>query len=324
MSRVLMDGLPFGDLDEEGRNEAYVGEYFRRREWQVDRIDSDEQKRPQGLHKPDWLISSGDVQFLCEVKTVLSARRGCHQESEFDRHFRTPLKNIFGEGRFHNLPYDVIVHNSTMTVPAEGETARFSKWLEDSLFRIHQGQKPRRWKRFNSLSGYFYSGEYPLCSSAESRRTVDVEVSQRETGGGVRITIPAYGSINSRSLQSCIRKAKQQLDDEAQYRNDPTMPRVVAIAVHNGLQFDWSDAVRVVSDLLRRYTQLSAAALFIWVSEEGDLWQLNTRWHLAFHVLHNPWLKGTRALPLEVFDDGSSKQEHDLDGLIARLKSAGV
>lgn len=320
MERVFLDEVMPLKLSEQARTERYVAEYFLRRGWQVERIDEDAQKRP------DWFISSGDTQLLCEVKTISSARRGDHPEDIFDTNFRNPVLDYFQRGRFRNLPYSIVLDDDTMTAPSKAEALQFAEWLGEALLKIHDGVLPTGWERVDYYLGVFFAATYTFASTRPNGTSnrLHIRLSPERLVSQLHITIPAYGGINSGPLQDRVRKAVKQLDDEAHYRKNLAMPRIIAIALRDGIGFDWSATIDHLHALLCRYHQLSAIAILHWTPEADPFVHLDARWFLAFVVLHNQQSQMVNPLPALVFEDGFSKQHYDLAVLAATAKAAGL
>jgi len=315
MERVFLDEVMHLELSEQARSEHCVAEYFLRRGWQVERIAEDAQKRP------DWFISLGDTQLLCEVKTISSARRGDHPEDIFDTNFRNPVLAYFQRGSFRNLPYSIALHNNTMTAPSKEEAIQFAEWLGEAVLKIDQSIIPIGWECVHHHFGVFYAATYTFASGRPNGtpNTLDIHLSREFHAARLHIMIPAYGSINSGPLQDRVRKAIRQLDDEAMYRKNLALPRVITIALRDGIRFDWSVTIDQLRNLLCRYSQLSAIAIFHWTPETHHL---DTRWFLSFVVLHNQQSQHVNPLPALVFEDGYAKQHYDLEELAALAKAA--
>jgi hypothetical protein len=297
MAYIFLDETFSYRPEDQYQNEIRVAEYFRRRGGNVDRIDEDD------LHRPDWHVQFKGTDFLCEVKSVFSARRGDNPENDFDKRFRVPVLQHFQQKRLQCIPCMVSVHCDTMTAPDPEITNNFIKWLDTSVNLLYKQEipMPDNWKTDTRAPGYYFA-YFPIPQGKMGIvRTLSISVTFSSKISSLQLFIPSYGGINQRPLEKSIAKAVEQLNQEADYRNKPDIPRVITVSIRDGVALlEWSDLKTLIDKLLSHYVTLSAIAIFRWIPTSDDLF---CRWFLSFTVFHNPKATDSLRLSLDVFND---------------------
>ncbi|GAA5530330.1 hypothetical protein [Herpetosiphon gulosus] len=298
--------------NEAKRNETIFMEYFKKRGWIANKIE-------EGFDlTSDFLVENNDYKILCELKTILSARREMNTQSDFENNFCKKVYDYFQKKPYTKLPCRLYIHNHLMLIPSENMLKKFLYDItKDIIYLLKNNPKDQlNWSHTNNKWD-FYGNNLYLCSYdfMEGKIEISFQITGIEMRFDQYLQIPIYGILNNRAISDSINKGIKQLDTYANNSQLNQIPKIIAISLNGDIKIEHLYYAKIINRVFGKNPQISAIATFDWICMDNSNstfieWISNNQFFLRFFVFHNPNCEKQNLprLPLSVFDDGYSLQ----------------
>ncbi len=294
------------------QEECLIQKYWESRGFTIRRLD-DKERGANPEQACEWFIHSDSDEFLCEVKTITSVKRGKSTGDDFKKKLRDRVKSyIQSVQKFQGLSYRLRIDSDDCYVPPQEDLNKFLKWLKHSLLNIDAGNIPHGWSvgKANAFQ-YFYASYSFRSAVSDDTSGADIQLFlYRTQNNELEVTVHWYGDLNASRIEDVIKKAQKQLQKSSE--SYPNAARLIILTfasqtyttvkseqvAFSGLAFMEDQLWCTIQRSLKKHPSLSAIAILDWQ-------QINTP---RFWVIHNPYLQVVKPLNKSVFDDGDSTQ----------------
>lgn len=210
--------------------EQEVRSYFEKRMCTLKKFPDDGKKNKEKVC--DFLVTNNDIEFLCEVKEIKSAKASHHYAEDAKAHgeerstqspFEESMKKLeeflLGSS-VAKLPYSIRIDSDNLYAPApstdkkpNSEFDDFAEWLEKSIQEFEDDTLDSEWLEGNYNGIRSISTEY---SFNNQNKNISITITNPTLSGAIEFGAYSYGGVNLGAIRGNCRKAVQQLKSSAE------------------------------------------------------------------------------------------------------------